>query len=52
VTRETRAEEIARLQKEIADRQLRLQLLVCGDPMKCVSMPAHSYLTNPLEKKP
>src|ERR1700682_6249599 len=35
--RETRAEEIARLQREIAERQARLHHLVLGDQTKCVS---------------
>jgi hypothetical protein len=35
---ETRAEEIKRLQQEIADRQSKLFVLVAGDPMECVSM--------------
>lgn len=34
---ETVAEEIARLQREIGERQLRLQRLVLGDPTKSVS---------------
>lgn len=34
---ETRAEEIARLQGEIAERQMRLQFLVCGDQREGVS---------------
>ena len=36
---ESRADEIKRLQKEIGERQSRLQYLVAGDPGVCVSMP-------------
>jgi hypothetical protein len=36
---ETVAEEIVRLQREIAERQARLQFLVCGDPRQCVGVP-------------
>jgi hypothetical protein len=34
---ETMAEEIARLQREIVERQMRLQYLVCGDQREAVS---------------
>lgn len=36
---ETWAEEIARLQLEIGERQMRLQRLVCGDPSVRVTVP-------------
>lgn len=39
---ETFAGKIARLNREIGEREAELQLLVCGDPMKGVSFPAHS----------
>lgn len=35
---ETFAEEVARLQREIGERQMRLSYLVLGDQTKCVSM--------------
>ena len=34
---ETVIEEISRLRREIGERQMRLQFLVCGDPSKGVS---------------
>lgn len=34
---ETRAEEIARLQREIGERQARLAYLVLGDQSECVT---------------
>lgn len=37
--KETFAEEIARLQREIGQRQWRLQYLVCGDPRVRVTVP-------------
>lgn len=37
---ETLTQEIARLQREIGERQLRLQRLVCGDPRRGVHVPA------------
>jgi hypothetical protein len=39
---ETRAEEIARLQREIGMRQMRLQYLVLGDPMEGVMFSART----------
>ncbi len=41
---ETRAEEITRLQREIGDRLLRLQYLVCGDQREVVSAQARVEL--------
>lgn len=37
--RETWAEEVQRLQREIAERQSRLQYLICGDPRQSVTVP-------------
>jgi len=37
--KETFAEEVARLQREISQRQLWLQYLVCGDPGIMVTFP-------------
>ncbi len=36
---ETWAEEVARLGREIAERQRRLQQLICGDPRVRVEVP-------------
>jgi len=36
---ETWAEEVKRLQREIAERQMRLQRLICGDPRVSVHVP-------------
>lgn len=41
---ETWTEEVARLQREIAERQSRLQFLVLGDPRVSVTMPTVSAL--------
>jgi hypothetical protein len=41
-TAETWAEEIARLGREIGERQARLQFLLCGDPRKSVTVPTLS----------
>lgn len=35
---ETWAEEVTRLQQEIADRQSRLHRLICGDPREGVTV--------------
>lgn len=35
---ETWAEEVKRLQREIAERQARLMFLVCGDPRQSVTV--------------
>ncbi len=37
--KETFAEEVSRLQREIGQRQMRLQYLVCGDPRIRVTVP-------------
>jgi len=42
---ETRADEIARLQREIGERQMRLQRLVLGDPTKGVCGQAYMPVT-------
>jgi hypothetical protein len=38
-TTETWAEEVARLGREIAERQARLERLICGDPRERVTVP-------------
>lgn len=39
---ETWAEEVARLRREIAERQARLHYLVLGDQTQGVSVPCHA----------
>ncbi len=41
-TTETWAEEVARLGREIGERQARLQFLLCGDPRESVTVPTLS----------
>jgi hypothetical protein len=41
--RETWAQEVARLRREIAERQARLQFLVLGDQTKMVTVPHYLY---------
>lgn len=40
---ETWSEEVARLTQEIAERQMRLQILVCGDQAQRVTVPTLTY---------
>lgn len=45
---ETKAEKIARLQREIGERQAELAVLICGDPHKTVIWPSSMEIVQTL----